>query len=47
MGKGKTFVQEYEANANYIRSSYEGQLCGAKKEQGTNKAPKKKKRKKK
>jgi hypothetical protein len=46
MGKGKTFVEEYEANANHIRANYEEQICGTHKEQGTNKTPKKKKRKK-
>lgn len=46
MGKGKTFVQEYEANAKHIRIKYEEQIYGTHKEQRTNKTPKKKKRKK-
>jgi hypothetical protein len=46
MGKGKTFVQEYEANASHIQKSYNEQYCGTNNEKGTNKIPKKKKRKK-
>jgi hypothetical protein len=46
MGKGKTFVQEYEANSSEIRKQYEKSLLGDVKTQNTNKTPKKKKRKK-
>ena len=46
MAKGNKFVQEFEANAKHIRASYEEQLCANHIEQRTNKAPKKKKRKK-
>lgn len=42
MGKGKTFVQEYEANANHIRSNFEDQFCGKNNQKGSNKIPKKK-----
>jgi hypothetical protein len=46
MGKGKTFVQDYEVNLKNIKKSIEENLCENYKEKNTNKIPKKKKRKK-
>ena len=46
IGKGKNFVQEYEANAKHINKSINDKFCRENLERGTNKTPKKKKRKK-
>lgn len=44
--KGKTFAQEYEINAKHLLKSIKDNLSEEKTERGTNKIPKKKKRKK-
>jgi hypothetical protein len=46
MGKGKTFVRDYEINAKHIQETIQDKFCGENIERGTNKTPKKKKRKK-
>jgi len=46
MGKGKWHVQEYEACAKHLQKSLNDKFCGEITERGTNKTPKKKKRKK-
>lgn len=44
--KGKTFAQEYEINAKHLLKSINDKFNEEKTERGTNKTPKKKKRKK-
>jgi hypothetical protein len=46
MGKGKWHVQEYEACAKHLQKSLNEKYCSSGIEKGTNKTPKKKKRKK-
>jgi len=45
MGKGKWHVQEYEACAKHLQKSLNDKFCTNEIERGTNKTPKKKKRK--